>query len=56
MHKESAEDREQHDQRRRYVDRHAENALERDDEVADQPVDVVAAMRPGGGKYGPAIA
>src|SRR5262249_57536294 len=37
----------EHDnQRGRYVDRHAENALERDEQMADQPRDVIAAMRP----------
>ena len=44
---ERAIDREQDDQRRRDVDRDAENAFQGDEEVADQPRQVVAAMGPG---------
>jgi hypothetical protein len=42
-----AVDREQDDQRRRHVDRHAEDALQRDEEVTDQARDVISAMGPG---------
>jgi hypothetical protein len=40
-------DREQDDQRRRDIDRNAENALQRDKEMADELRNVVAAVRPG---------
>ena len=44
---ERAVDREQDDQRRRHIDRDAENAFQRDEEMADEPRQVIAAMRPG---------
>ena len=44
---ERAVDREQDDQRRRDVDRDAEDALQRDEQMPDQPRQVVAAMGPG---------
>ena len=47
MLQERAVDREQDDQRGRDVDRNAENALERDEQMADELADVEAAMRPG---------
>ena len=46
MLQERAIDREQDDQRRRNIDRDAENAFQRDEEMADQPRQVVAAMGP----------
>ena len=39
--------REQDDQGRRDVDRNAEDAFERDEQLADELPDVEAAMRPG---------
>ena len=47
LRQERAVDREQDDERRRHVDRDAEDALERDVQVPDEPGDIVAAMRPG---------
>ena len=44
---ECAIDGEQDDQRRRHVDRDAENAFQRNEEVTDQTGQVVAAMGPG---------
>jgi hypothetical protein len=52
MLQERAIDREQDDQRGRHVDGNAENALERDEQMADELRDVVAAMRPWRGQIG----
>ena len=41
-----AVDRKQNNERRGHVHRHAENSLERDEEVADETRDIVAAMCP----------
>ena len=46
MLQERAVDREQDDQRRRHVDRNAEDAFQRDEQVADNLVDLEAAVRP----------
>ena len=43
---ERAVDREQDDQRRRHIDRHAEDAFQRDEQMADQLADVEAAVGP----------
>ncbi len=47
MLQERAVDREHDDQGRGHVDRHAEDAFERDEEVPDQAREIVAAMGPG---------
>ncbi len=50
---ERAEDREQHDQGCGYVDRDAEDAFQRDEQMSDQRVQPVAAVIPGWRKPGP---
>jgi hypothetical protein len=55
MLQDGAIDREHDDQRRRYVDRNAEDTLQRDEQMADQSRNIVAAVCPGRRKIGSEI-